>query len=170
MPCFKPKVKFQDIQRSKNGNAPIYIGTLETLIRSKMWKNWCLFLRISQLLLKSKKWWYLIQNWWDKSIKGAVVNQTLTSLHAGSSEITLSIPLRPEWYSGTGERVGNDIFRRNLFIPKKWVWFSWLGRGSWRPSRICGGTWRTGPRLVQDYPARQGLPPVLLSSEGERYS
>ena len=47
--------------------------------------------------LKEQKDWYLIHTWSDKAFKGTIVNQTLSSLHGGSLEITLtcySVPLR----------------------------------------------------------------------------
>ena len=39
------------------------------------------------------KHWYLFLTWSDKTIKGTVVNCGLPSLHIGSPEIALTVPL-----------------------------------------------------------------------------
>ena len=38
--------------------------------------------------------WYLIHSWSDKAFRCTVVNRALTSLHEGSLEITLTVPLK----------------------------------------------------------------------------
>ena len=42
--------------------------------------------------LKKQKHEYPIHTWWYEGSKGTVVNLTLQSLHAGSLEITLTVP------------------------------------------------------------------------------
>ena len=43
---------------------------------------------------KKQKHWYLIHTWSDIALKGTIVNQKLSSLHEGSHEITLTVPLK----------------------------------------------------------------------------
>ena len=43
--------------------------------------------------LKKQKHWYIIYTWADKAFKGTVVNWVLPSLHRGSLETTLTVPL-----------------------------------------------------------------------------
>ena len=43
--------------------------------------------------LKKQNHWYLIRSWPGRAFKGTVVNQALPSLHGGSLEITLTVPL-----------------------------------------------------------------------------
>ena len=39
------------------------------------------------------KYGYLLHTWSEEAFKGTVVNQTLTSLHGGSIEIPITVPL-----------------------------------------------------------------------------
>ena len=52
--------------------------------------------------LKKQKHSYLIHTWSVKAFKGTVVNQALPSLHGGSLEIILTVPVKIEleiaWY------------------------------------------------------------------------
>ena len=43
--------------------------------------------------LKKQKNAYLIHTWSDEAFKGTVVNRTMSSLHGGSLEITLTVPI-----------------------------------------------------------------------------
>ena len=48
---------------------------------------------------------YIIDSWSDKAFTGTVVNPSLPSLHGGSLEITLRVPLSEDnWMSATCNR------------------------------------------------------------------
>ena len=48
--------------------------------------------------LKVQQYWYLIHTWSEKSVQGTVVHRKFPSLHWGSLEITLTVPLSDDFY------------------------------------------------------------------------
>ena len=100
--------KWSSVQRSR---IPIHNSTLETLflinnVELSFFKKWIIscsknaqvtFVDNPQLNLicfQSLKQWFLIHTWSDKGIKGTVVNRAMPSMHRGSLEITLTVPLK----------------------------------------------------------------------------
>ena len=84
---------------------PFHFSFTVPLIWSKMWKIPSFFESIISPLFAEKpqvkinclnklKHGYLIHIWLDKAFKGSDVNRALPSLHGGSLEFTLNVPLK----------------------------------------------------------------------------